>query len=157
MQLNVELGELLDSLTDFRNNRKQGVQLNNQTYEQVDISAGILQSSIMGPLLFLIYINDFSDDVYISVKLFVSNTPLFSIVSDIVAITNKLNNDLISVSKQVYQWKMVFNSLLTKQVQEVIFSRKLNKLIHPNLTFENYHVNQTESYFFILDNKLKFN
>ena len=111
----------------------------------------------MGPLLFLIYINDFSDDVYISVKLFVSNTPLFSIVSDIVAITNKLNNDLISVSKWVYQWKMVFNSLLTKQVQEVIFSRKLNKLIHPNLTFENYHVNQTESHFFVLDNKLKFN
>ena len=111
----------------------------------------------MGPLLFLIYINDFSDDVYISVKLFVSNTPLFSIVSDIVAITNKLNNDLISVSKWVYQWKMVFNSLLTKQVQEVIFSRKLNKLIHPNLTFENCHVNQTESHFFVLDNKLKFN
>ena len=33
MQLNGELGELLDSLTDFLNNRKQGVQLNNQTYE----------------------------------------------------------------------------------------------------------------------------
>ena len=33
MQLNGGLGELLDSLTDFLNNRKQGVQLNNQNYE----------------------------------------------------------------------------------------------------------------------------
>ena len=57
----------------------------------------------MGPLLILIYINDLSDDLYISVKLFVSNTPLFSSVSDIIAITNKLNNDLMSVSKWVYQ------------------------------------------------------
>ena len=74
-----------------------------------------------------------------------SDTPLFSIVRDIVASTNKLNNDLINVSKWVYEWKMVFNSLLTKQVQEVIFSRKLNKLIYPNLTFKNCHVNETES------------
>ena len=99
----------------------------------------------MGPLLFLIYINDLPDDLYISVKLFVSDTRVFFIVRDIVASTNELNNDLINVSNWVDQWKMVFNSLLTKQVQEVIFSGKLNKLIHPNLTCKNYHVNQTES------------
>ena len=33
MQLNVELGELLNIWTDFLNNRKQGVVLDNQTYE----------------------------------------------------------------------------------------------------------------------------
>ena len=33
MQLNAELGELLDILTDFLNDRKQGVVLNDQTYE----------------------------------------------------------------------------------------------------------------------------
>ena len=99
----------------------------------------------MGPLLFLIYVNDLPDGLYIRVKLFESNTPLFLIIRDIVASTYKLNNDLINVSKWVYHWKMVFNSPLAKQVQEVIFSRKLNKLIHPNLTFKNYHVNQTES------------
>ena len=132
MQLNVELGELLNILTDFLNNRKQGVVLDNQTYEQVDIKCWSTAKFNYG-------------DLYISVKLFVSDTLVFSIDRDIVASTNELNNDLINVSNWVDQWKMVFNSLLTKQVQEVIFSGKLNKLIHPNLTFKNYHVNQTES------------
>ena len=55
---------------------------------------------------------------------------------------------------------MVFNPDLTKQVQEVIFSRKLNKPVHPNLTFNNSQVSQTESQKhlgLILDNKLNFN
>ena len=112
----------------------------------------------MDPLLFLIYINYLPDDLYISVKLFSSDTPLFSIVRNITGSTNKLNNDLINVCKCVYQWKTVFNPLLTKQVQEVIFSRKLNKLIHSNLTSKNYHVNETQSYFFFfLDKKVNFN
>ena len=104
----------------------------------------MLQSSIISPLFILIYIKDLPDDSYISVKLFASDTSLFFIVRDIVASRNKLNNDLINGSKWVYQWKMVFNSFLSKQVQEVLFSSKL-LLIHTNLTFKNYHVNQTES------------
>ena len=111
----------------------------------------------MDPLLFLIYINYIPDDLYISVKLFSSDTPLFSIVRNITGSTNKLNNDLINACKCVYQWKTVFNPLLTKQVQEVIFSRKLNKLIHSNLTSKNYHVSETQSYFFFLVKKVNFN
>ena len=55
---------------------------------------------------------------------------------------------------------MIFNPDLTKQAQEVIFSRKLNKPVHPNLTFNNSQVSQTESQKhlgLILDNKLNFN
>ena len=55
---------------------------------------------------------------------------------------------------------MIFNPDLTKQAQEVIFSRKLKKPVHPNLTFNNSHVSQTESQKhlgLILDNKLNFN
>ena len=156
MQLNVELGELLNILTDFLNNRKQGVVLDNQTYEQVDIKCWSTAKFNYGSFT-LFNLHKRSSRRFIYQCQIVSDTPVFSIVRDIVASTNELNNYLINVSNWVYKWKMVFNSLLTKQVQEVIFSRKLNKLIHPNLTFENYHVNQTESYFFILDNKLKFN
>ena len=55
---------------------------------------------------------------------------------------------------------MIFNPDLTKQVQEVIFSRKLNKPVHPYLNFKNSQVSQTESQKhlgLILDNKLNFN
>ena len=40
---------------------------------------------------------------------------------------------------------MVFNSDITKQAQEVIFSRKLKKPVQPYLTFNNSQVSQTES------------
>ena len=69
MQLNGELGKLLDILTNFLNNREQGVVLDDQIYDQVDINAEVPQSSTIGLLLFLIYINDLPDDLYISVKL----------------------------------------------------------------------------------------
>ena len=69
MQLNGELGKLLDILTNFLNNREQGVVLNDQTYDLVDTNAEVPQSSIIGLSLFLIYINDLPDDLYVSVKL----------------------------------------------------------------------------------------
>ena len=55
---------------------------------------------------------------------------------------------------------MIFNPDLTKQAQEIIFIRKLDKLVHPNLTFNNSQVSQIESQKhlgLILDNKLNFN
>ena len=55
---------------------------------------------------------------------------------------------------------MIFNPDLTKQAQEVIFSRKLNKPDHLNLLFNNSQVIQTESqkhFCLISDKKLNFN
>ena len=81
-------------------------------------------------------------------------------VPDIAASTEELNNDLRNINKWAYQWKMIFNPDLTKQAQEVIFSRKLNKPVHPYLTFNNSQVSQSECQEhlgLILDNKLNFN
>ena len=70
---------------------------------------------------------------------------IFSVVQDTAASTEELNNGLRNISKWACQWKMRFNSDLTEQAQEVIFSRKLNKPADPNLTFNNSQVSQTES------------
>ena len=53
-------GNLLSLLTDFLRNRKQGVILNDQRASRANITAGVPQGSILGLLLFLIYINDLS-------------------------------------------------------------------------------------------------
>ena len=68
--------------------------LNGQYSLWTSIEAGVPQGSILGPLLFLIYINDLSDDLTTNVKLFADGTLFFSIVHNINTFTTYLNNDL---------------------------------------------------------------
>ena len=49
-------GNLLETLTNFLDDRKQQVVLNSQHSKWANIEAGVPQGSILGPLLFLIYI-----------------------------------------------------------------------------------------------------
>ena len=139
-------GELLNILIDYLNNRKQRVILNDQSSNWVDVKAGVPQGSIMGPLHFLIYINDLPEGLITNAKLLADDTLLFSVVRDIAASTEELNNDLRNISKWAYHWKIIFNPDLTKQAQGVIFSRKLNKPVHPNLTFNNFQVKKCKPF-----------
>ena len=56
-------GQLLNTVKDFFYQRKQRVVLNGQYSSWAVIEAGVSKGSILGPLPFLIYINDFSDDL----------------------------------------------------------------------------------------------
>ena len=117
-------GNLLSLLTDFLRNRKQRVILNGQSSSWASINAGVPEGSILGPLLFLIRINDLSDYVQCNPKLSADDTSLFSIVKDPETTANNLNNDLKEINKWAFQWKKGFNPDPTKQAQEVSFSRK---------------------------------
>ena len=73
--------------------------LNGQHSSWIIVHAGVPQGSIPGPLLFLIYINDLSDNLNSNEKLFADDTSLFSVVHD-VNTSKELNNDL----KKVNDW-----------------------------------------------------
>ena len=116
------------------------------------------QGSILGPL-FLININDLSDNLTSNVKLFADDTLLFSLVHDVNTSAKELNDDLKKVNDWAFQWKMSFNPDPSKQAQEVIFSRKSKRSTHPPLVFNNNNVSQTYSQkhlCVILDFKLTF-
>ena len=119
-------------------NRKQRVLLNGQTSEWRNITASVPQGSILGPLLFLIYINDLSGDLSSKAKLFADDTSLFFVTHDITTSANELNNDLNKISDWAFQWKMSFKQ--AKQAQEVIFSRKLKNVSHAPFVFNNANV-----------------
>ena len=98
LQQNSISGELLNFLIDFLNNRKQRVVVNCQSSDWVDVKAGVPQGSIIGPLLFLIYINDLPEGLVTNTKLFADDTPPFSVIWDIAACTKELNSDMGNIS-----------------------------------------------------------
>ena len=98
---------MLNNLKDFLRNRKQKVVLNGPFSSWEDVEAGVPQGSVLGPLLFLIYINDFSSDLTPYPKLFADGTFIFAEVKDITVTANEMNEDLkskrlgISVEKEL--------------------------------------------------------
>ena len=77
------LGNLLEILIGFLKDRKQRVVLNGKNSSWANIEAAVPQGSILGPLLFPIYINDLPDYLSTNVKLFADDTSPFSVVHDI--------------------------------------------------------------------------
>ena len=75
--------------------------------------------------------------------MFADDTSLFSVIHDVDASANELNNDLHQINKWAFQWKMSFNPDPSKQAQEIIFSRKTKKIFHPSLRFNNSIVSQS--------------
>ena len=102
-------GNLLSILEKFLKERKQRVVLNGQVSAWKSINDGVRQSSILGPLLFLIYINDLTEGVTTNVKLFADDTSLFSVVHDSQTSANDLNKNSKIMNNWAFQCKMNFN------------------------------------------------
>ena len=124
---------LLKLFQSISTNRFQKVLLNGQTSEWLPVKAGVSQGSILGPILFLIYINNLSENIESTVKLFADDTSLFSVVYNNNTSAEALNRDLQKTSEWVHKWKMLFNPDVSKHAQEVIFSRKQAKSVHPDI------------------------
>ena len=91
--------ELITLIKTFLSCRKQRVVLNGQHSSWADVKAGVPQGSILGPLLFLIYVNDLPNGLNSNVKLFADDASLFSVVHNITDSANLLNNDLSKINQ----------------------------------------------------------
>ena len=84
-------GDLLALIESFLFERQQRVVLNGQESEWLAIKTGVPQGSGLGPLFFLIYINDSSDNLESNVELFTDDTSMFSVVPELINTSQKLN------------------------------------------------------------------
>ena len=135
LQQNGVTGKLHDLFKDYLSNRKQRVVLNGSAAEYDNIQSGVPQGSILGPLLFLIYINDLEENIKSQIRFFADDTMLYSIVWNPTTTANELNQDLETIRKWAHQWKLEFNPDPTKQATELLFSTKRKPPTHPPLHF----------------------
>ena len=152
-------GNLLDLLDNYLSGRKQRVVLNGVQSRWEEIQSGVPQGSVLGPLLFLIYINDLTHGISSNIKLFADDASLFIKVKDAKVAHETILSDLEKITNWANQWKMKFNPDISKQAVEIIFSNKTNKPLHPPVTFGGIPVARVESTTHIgltIDQKLSF-
>ena len=103
LQENGVSGKLLLLLKDFLKSRKQRGVLNGQHSSRKDVTAGAPQGSILGPLLFLVYINDLPNGLKSNPKLFADDTSMFSVIHDVNSSQIDLNEGLDKINNWAYQ------------------------------------------------------
>ena len=88
------------------------------------LKAGVQQGSILGPFLFLLYINDIVIDTNSSIRLFADITSLYIIVDDPIQAAEQLNFDLVKIIRWAEKWLVTLSEC-------ILLSRKCNKPYHP--------------------------
>ena len=71
-------GQILGLISSFRSNRQLRVVLDGKSSQERPVNAGVPQGSILGPTLFLLYINDLPDHVICDIAIYVDDTTLYS-------------------------------------------------------------------------------
>ena len=136
-------GEILDWFKHYLSDRKQRVVLPGAISDWVFIRAGVPQGSILGPLLFLIYINDIVTDIGSNIRLFADDTSLYIIVDDPITAANCINTDLDKISRWAATWLVSFKPAKT---ESLLISRKLNRPQHPSLSMQNHQIIEVDSH-----------
>ena len=91
-------GKLLDWMNDFLSERTQQVIINGESSSKGKVISGVSQGTVLGPLLFLIYINDLPDRVNSQIRLFADDSYLYKTI-DTPQDTLQLQKDLDALTE----------------------------------------------------------
>lgn len=109
-------GNLFKWFDSYLVNRKQRVLYRNFMSTPKPVYAGVPQGSVLGPLLFLIYVNDIANSMLTSCRLFADDNSLQHAAFNLHDIECNLNQDLESLGSWSKKWLMSFNPSKTKAI-----------------------------------------
>ena len=115
-------GPIFSLISSFLSNRRLRVDLDGKSSQEYPVNAGVPQGSILGPTLFLLYINDLPDDVICDVAIYADDTTLYSRcdwASDLwqqLELASELESDLRDTVDWGKKWLVDFNAEKTQLV-----------------------------------------
>ena len=107
-------------ISGFLSNRQQAVVVNGTKSDSVDVRSGVPQGSVLGPCLFLVYINDLPDRLTSQTRLFADDTAIHRPVANIQD-QGDLQRDLEKLEEWEASWEMKFHP---DKCSTLRFSRK---------------------------------
>ena len=152
--------EMISWIRHFLSGRKQQVSINGANSNWQEVTSGIPQGSVIGPILFVIYINDLPDLVKSSVYLFADDTKIFKIIDD-QNDRDTLQEDLEKLTEWSQTWLLKFHpdkckfmhigkneppsdfhyNLMNTPLEQFQQEKDIGVIIDDKLNFEN-HISQ---------------
>ena len=102
-------GDVFKWIQDFLKGRVQRVTVNGNYSNWNDVTSGVPQGSVLGPVLFVIFINDLPEATYSVAQMFADDTKLFNLIQN-VSDHQRLQHDIDKLVNWANTWKMSFNS-----------------------------------------------
>ena len=102
--------------------------INGQPSDWASVLAGVPQGSILGPLLFLIFINDIVKHIGCANRLFADDASLYNIVDCLLQAGQLLNRDPNAILIWANSWLVTFNP---SKPLSMLISQKRNSVFHP--------------------------
>ena len=151
-------GKTHQLIESYLTDREQCVQVNNSTSDLQKITHGVPQGSILGPLLFLLYINDIANSsALLSFYLFADDTAIFFSAKCVKELEKTINQELVNVSHWLIANKL---SLNLKKSNALLFRKKNDSNeLNLNLVLNGVPIEEKQKAKYlgiIMDNKLTF-
>ena len=104
-------GNILRWISGFLTSRKQSVVVDGSKSEEADVISGVPQGTVLGPLLFLMHINDLPDSLHHETRcrLFADDSLIYRVINSI-SDQIQLQKDLLSLEEWAATWGMSFNA-----------------------------------------------
>ena len=119
-------GNVNSWIRSFLSNRTQRVVINGEKSDIIDVSSGVPQGSVLGPCLFLFYINDIADNLKSTTRLFADDTISYIAIKN-TGDCNVLQNDLDKLGEWEEKWHMEFHP---DKCNVLRFSRNRKEIDH---------------------------